>query len=278
MLSIEQSTTNECVKEVQLTALKFLISYFDKHQIEYFVIAGTLLGTIRHQGFIPWDDDIDIGLRRKEYEKFRDLFEKEFNDNPQSSYFLQNWHTEKEFAMPFSKLRVNRTIYKEFVTKDVNFHHGIYIDIFPFDDLDKSNLKKIYQRNVQSLLHKTILIKSDYNIVDHRLQVFLKKLIKFIPKKLLVKYLEKLYISKCPDNKYMVCTGGSYGFKKETVLKDWFENLIFLSFEGILVKAPAKYKFYLTNLYNDFLVPPKIENRKSRHNIIEVKIEKNNLN
>uniref|UniRef100_UPI0028A6D70E LicD family protein n=1 Tax=Exiguobacterium sp. TaxID=44751 RepID=UPI0028A6D70E len=130
-------------KKIQLEALNFLISYLDKHQIEYFVIAGTLLGAVRHKGFIPWDDDIDIGLKREEYEKFIELFSKEFNSDSKKLYFLQNWHTEKEFAMPFTKLRVNQTIYKEFVTKDINFHHVIYIDIFPFDDVKPTMMKRI---------------------------------------------------------------------------------------------------------------------------------------
>ncbi|WP_290721528.1 MULTISPECIES: LicD family protein [Exiguobacterium] len=277
MPSIQQNTANECVKEVQLAALKFLISYFDKHQIEYFVIAGTLLGTIRHQGFIPWDDDIDIGLRREEYEKFRVLFEKEFNDNLQSSYFLQNWHTEKEFAMPFSKLRVNQTIYKEFVTKDVNFHHGIYIDIFPFDDVHSSIFQKFLQHKISTLIHKIILIKSNYIITNQKLQFFLRKLMKFLPKQFLINTFEKLARVTASNNDIMVCTGGSYGFEKEVVRKEWFDSLIYDSFENIQIKIPSQFKDYLTNLYNDFMVIPKSENRGNRHNIIQIEIKKNDI-
>ncbi|MCQ4965517.1 LicD family protein, partial [Bifidobacterium pseudocatenulatum] len=80
---------------------------------------------------IPWDDDVDIAIKRSDYNRFIDLSEKLNSQN----FFLQNWHTDKEYALPFSKLRLNDSVYKESFTQELNMHHGIYIDIFPFDSV-----------------------------------------------------------------------------------------------------------------------------------------------
>ncbi|MGN7851928.1 LicD family protein [Exiguobacterium sp. 22311] len=140
-------------------------------------------------------------------------------------YFLQNWHTEKEFAMPFTKLRVNQTIYKEFATKDINFHHGIYIDIFPFDDVKPTMMKRIIQNKFSDIIHKIILIKSNYKIISPEIHQPLKLILKFLPRKLLIVMFENFTTSINSRSKFMVCTGGSYGFYKEIVNKDWFKRI-----------------------------------------------------
>jgi len=263
---------NHEIKRVQLDALNFLISFLDKHQIKYFVIAGTLLGAVRHRGFIPWDDDIDIGLKRNDYEQFIDLFSKEFNSDPSKLYFLQNWHTEKEFAMPFSKLRVNQTIYKEFVTKNINFHHGIYIDIFPFDDVKTNKIQNKLQNNVSNFIHKIILLKSNYKIISPKIQIFLRGILRILPKKSLINIFEKFTCSSDLNSQHMVCTGGSYGFYRETVNKYWFKELEVFEFENLKVKGPIKFNLYLQNLYGDYMILPPVEERISRHGIVEINL------
>lgn len=260
---------NEQVKKIQIEALSNLINFFTDNDIKYFAIAGTLLGSVRHQGFIPWDDDIDIALPREEYEKFITLFSKKYNKVEGSLYFLQNWDTDSQFAMPFSKLRVNNTIFKEKVTRNVDFHHGIYIDIFPFDNVHTFKTKNLLQNKGGSILHKFILIKSNYELINKHVHKFLRILLTPISKRLLIHTFLKLTIN---SNKYadkMVCTGGSYGFSKEIVMKKWFSKATSLRFESLNLKCPYYYHEYLNNLYGDYSTFPPIHERYNRHSIVE---------
>ncbi|MGE6553754.1 LicD family protein [Exiguobacterium artemiae] len=265
--------TNQ-VKQIQIEALRFLIEYLEKNKINYFIIAGTLLGAVRHKGFIPWDDDVDIGMTRQDYNKFMTLFKNDFERNNEALYFLQNWDTDPHFAMPFSKLRVNNTIYKEEVTQHVNIHHGIYIDIFPFDDVHSNKLLSCIQEKGTMLLQKMILAKSSYRLTSRKMSVFYKVALFPFPKKLMIALIHAINAKNTKDNKLMVCSGGSYGFKKEVVEKQWFERSTILSFENLEVRAPSGYIPYLKNLYGDYTTLPPLHQRKSRHNIIEKSAKK----
>ncbi len=268
--------TNQ-VKQIQIEALRFLIDYLEKNKINYFIIAGTLLGAVRHKGFIPWDDDVDIGMMRQDYNKFMTLFKNDFERNNEALYFLQNWDTDPHFAMPFSKLRVNNTIYKEEVTQHVNIHHGIYIDIFPFDDVHSNKLLSCIQEKGTMLLQKMILAKSSYKLTSRKMSIIYKISLFPIPKRLMIALIYAINVENTEDNKLMVCSGGSYGFKKEVVEKQWFESIEYVEFECLKLKAPSGYIPYLINLYGDYKKLPPVNQRGDRHKIIEKLIYSKNV-
>ena len=124
---------SEKMKKVWAVELE-LLDYFDKlcrkHNLQYFVDYGTLLGAVRHQGFIPWDDDIDIVMFRGEYEKLKVIAQEEVCE----PYFFQNGYTDS-MLWALSKLRDSRTTAIEFPDYPVSFHQGIFMDIFPLDDV-----------------------------------------------------------------------------------------------------------------------------------------------
>lgn len=110
---------------VEMELLEFLKGICQRHGIQYFAAYGTLLGAVRHHGFIPWDDDIDVGMLRPDYNRFLEVAGEEVRE----PYFLQNMYSDR--AIQFSKIRDSRTTAVEF--PDWPIHQGIFIDIFPFD-------------------------------------------------------------------------------------------------------------------------------------------------
>ena len=187
-------------------------------------------------------------------------------------FFLQNWFTEKNYALPFSKLKLNESIYEEEVTKKIDLHKGIFIDIFPYDEVSKNKFKFKFQKYSSEILQRIIIFKSDYNLSRNKMskniiRIIVNKLFWIIKKKSLIKVYEQVAISSKNNSDYYVCTGGSYGFQKEIVEKNWFEKSTLVNFEGLKVAAPLKYKEYLENLYGDYLKLPPEEERISRHKI-----------
>ena len=138
------------IQLIETETLKEIISICNKLQIEYFLIGGTCLGAIRHDGFIPWDDDIDIGMRRDDYNRF-------LRDAPSllnAQYFLQTPESDKKSVYSYAKLRVNGTRFVEYCVRDVNMHNGIFCDIFPFDEVPDDEMENIRQFNQVQRLHR----------------------------------------------------------------------------------------------------------------------------
>ena len=133
----------DVLRKVQLLQLKIakeIKRICDKNNIDYILDSGTLLGAVRHKGFIPWDDDMDIAMTREEYNRFIDVAKIELGEE----YFLQTWDTDNNYPMPFAKVRLNDTRYIENVFENANMHQGIYVDIFPYDVWPQKN---IYRKN-----------------------------------------------------------------------------------------------------------------------------------
>ena len=118
------------LRKLQLTEIEVLdeiVRICKKHKLQYFLLAGTCLGAVRHSGFIPWDDDIDIGMPREDYEKFLNIALDELDEK----YFLQYYKTDENYYLGFAKVRKNNT---SFITKGFEKkkgHQGFFVDIFP---------------------------------------------------------------------------------------------------------------------------------------------------
>ena len=117
------------IQQIETDVLCEVDRICQKHQIKYVLGFGTLIGAVRHQGFIPWDDDVDICMMRKDYERFKDICRTELNPK----YFYQSKDTDPEYYHLFDKIRVNGTVFKEDLIAEHDIHHGVYIDIFPMD-------------------------------------------------------------------------------------------------------------------------------------------------
>ena len=121
------------LQKALLEIFKAFVAVCEKHHLRYYLIGGTCLGAVRHKGFIPWDDDIDVGLPREDYEKFIQL-QDEFKDTP---YFIQTWKSDPKYIYGYAKLRNSNTTYIENFYKHFQFNQGLWIDIFPIDGFSR---------------------------------------------------------------------------------------------------------------------------------------------
>lgn len=237
-------------QEVLLQLLEIFDGICRKHGIPYQLFAGTALGAVRHQGMIPWDDDLDIVMLRPDYERFLKAAEAELRD--QNRVYLQ-----KEFSqhwpMFFSKLRMNNTACMErLIPKDPQMHQGIYIDIFPCDNLSNRN----WIRKLQFALSKIVIAKSldqrGYLTDSTKKKVFMR-LCRCLPKKL----LWSIAVQRNDKESKWVHTffGASSKYEKSIYPREWFTESVELSFEDKAYPLSKYYDALLTKLYDDYMTP-----------------------
>lgn len=155
MRVLEQHTGMTAHQTLLLEMLKDIDIVCKRRRISYQLFAGTALGAVRHHGFIPWDDDVDIIMSRSEYERF---FKEAAKDFDETLYFAQQEHS-AHWPMPYSKLRRNNTTcIEKYYPKDLKTHQGVYVDIFPCDNLSDCTL----MRKIQFCVSKIIIAKSLY--------------------------------------------------------------------------------------------------------------------
>lgn len=247
-----------------------LLQEFDrvcrKNDIPYVVFCGTALGAVRHKGFIPWDDDLDVSMLRSDYERFLKVAPNELK----AQYFLQAEFSE-HWPMHFSKLRKNNTTCLEkFHPKDKNIHQGIYIDLFPCDNAaDKDWIRRLQHFASRIVLAKN-LSKRGYE-TDSNLKKAFMACCHLLPLKPFHRFAMR---AKHHNSKYvhtfLACTSK---YKTGVYLRSWFTETIEMEFEGLKVPVSAHYDKLLTILYGDYMKIPKEEERKCKVHAILVDTE-----
>lgn len=268
----------EMLRKVQLVQAEILEKFADfceEKDLSYQLFGGTLLGAIRHKGFIPWDDDIDIAMARDDYEKLLKLW-----DNKQNKkYFLQNQYTDPEYHRLFSRLRKNGTLFKQDKYKHLDIHHGIFIDIFPLDDYapetfsDCIRTKKI---KVLSYFNKgrsePIQGGSSFKRIFWEL-IYLSN--KLMNKRKFHELEKKIISQQNSDAPYLThFTNGARGgtYLRFKMKKEDFYDMTMTQFEGREYPIPKNYNKYLTNIYGDYMKLPPEEERTPHHGVIEVEL------
>ena len=136
----------------------------EKHEIKYYIVAGTLLGAVRHQGFIPWDDDLDIIMTRLDFERFIQICQIELDS---SKFYLQCGGNEEYYAFEFAKIQLKGTKIIEDFNWNVPIQNGIFVDIFPLDNLPDNYIKREILKAKNYILKNLIWIKCGYGVRTH---------------------------------------------------------------------------------------------------------------
>ncbi len=255
------------LKQVQLEMFKTIIKICNKYNICYFCFGGTALGAVRHSGFIPWDDDIDVAMKRKDYERFIKIAPKELPPY----YFLQNYKTDPDFRLPFAKIRDSRTTFIETSARNLKINHGVYIDLFILDGFPdkKKQAKNLYRLNK---LTRGYCAKDDVSTRSKKANflIFLSKFyFMFRNTSKVIEHFE----NKCKKNDFDncergICFGSIYGLK-DMWPTSWFNGISKFLFEGIEVNLPKDYDKYLKQIYGDYMqLPP--ESKRIAHHYCDV--------
>ena len=255
------------LKEIELEMLKLFVEVCKKLNLRYYVIGGTVLGTVRHKGFIPWDDDIDVGMPREDYE----VFLKKAQELLPEQYFVQTCFTDKEFPANFCKIRNSNTTFIETSVKNRQMNHGAYIDVFPLD-WHPDNKKDIKIFNLKNKYYLFVIARSYHKKKKKNYKQFVGKILTmFTSVKRGLKKRDKLLKSN-KGKTYLANYSGAWG-EKEIMPACWYDSGVELEFEGVKVVAPKEYDAWLTQVYGDYMQFPPEEKRVSHHHneIIDLK-------
>lgn len=264
---MNKSIHSETVKEKELLMLRTLLDCCNALNIRCYLIGGTALGAIRHSGFIPWDDDIDIGLMRSDYELFVEKAQKMLPDY----YFIQTRKTDREYLYSYAKMRDSRTTFIESSQKHLKINHGVFIDVFPLDYYPTNKREqKIIERKSRLL---SLRIRKEFpNDIYNRERTFRRLLQKIILWLLTMKYpnvdvaIEKreLLYKNNKKSDLIVNYNGAWG-DKEIIPSKWLGKGKTISFEGISAIVPENYDAYLSHFYGDYMSLPPLKDRHSHH-------------
>jgi lipopolysaccharide cholinephosphotransferase len=264
-------------RQLQLAQLDLLLELkriCEKNNINYFLIAGSLIGAVRHQGFIPWDDDIDVAMLRDDYERFAQVCPKELD----SAYSLIDWNIDKSSPLGFMKLKIKNTKLIEAISCDSNCNKEIFLDIFPYDEAPAKKSQQIRQNIKIVMLKKILLLRCDYRLSEeHRgfKKIFNKTLYKllqllFLPfktDKIREMFDKETLKYKGKNTGYCINYSSDYKYQNEIKDISYFDEYVKLNFEGYEIPACKEYHKYLTEIYGDYMQLPPESQRVPRHNI-----------
>lgn len=262
--------TVEFYKSKLIGLFKRFIEFCDEFSINYFCAGGTTIGAIRHHGFIPWDDDIDLFMMRVDYNKLLALKE----ELKKSGIGLEGIQCDGKFATFLKIWDMNTTIWE---LEEIPFVYGIYIDVFPLDYTDDSRdqfLQKYKKRRRLCLCYQLSLIRFSIPTFIRRLK---QRDYKFVTKGLLSlffpnwtsgiirnKILEEDTKGQKVRGAYLASYYGDY-WEREYYKLEWFKDYKIMDFESLKVKIPIGYHDYLTQNYHDYMKLPPKEKQVSHH-------------
>ena len=261
-----KKVSSEELKELQMQILDYVDTFCRKHEIHYTISGGTLLGAVRHGGYIPWDDDVDIQMLRDEYIKFTELWNQHKNEH---GYFeLINIESGNNMGYPFGKVHDTRT-----TTYLSNIERtGVFVDVFPVDKVCSEDDFVKRHNQIKNLYRKRAAAFRRI-VVDNTESSFLQKLKAHLlcPRKSFNQICEEINelaqahnSDSCSQVFEMIS-----GFRcKHTMPTEIFEQYAEINFENRTYMAVKDYHQYLTLTFGDYMTPPPVEKQIAEHGFV----------
>ena len=231
----------------------------DKHGLEWYACAGTLLGAVRHKGFIPWDDDLDVAMPRKDYEKLQEVLPAELPPH----LFMQTTLTDPEYDICHLKIRDSRTsaIEMAHVRQGRRYNMGMFLDVFPLDAVpdDDAILRKAERRHKRLRAFHIVALRRKFNSFKQRITTWLcRPVLKLIGNKRFYRMREDV-LRKIPgaaDSKRCMYGGGNTWRENLVFMREWYSSAEELPFEYLKVRVPKGYEACLAKEYgSDWRTP-----------------------
>jgi len=260
------------LRSLQMVLLEMLLEIdrvCKKNGINYCLFFGTLLGAVRHSGFIPWDDDLDVAMMRSEYEKFREACKQDLD---QSRFFYQDRTTDPHYRWGYARIRRKDTEFVRLGQEHMKMRTGIFLDIFPMDGVPNFPplrvlhcfycfiLRKLLYAEVARKTSKTAALRAWHTILN------------MVPHDWVLRRMEKLAMKRTETKLVRILSfymprSGTFGY-----LRKWFEDLEDMEFEGRMFPGIKDYDGFLKFHYGDYMQLPPPERRTCCHPAAEFRL------
>ncbi|EHO51112.1 LicD family protein [Lentilactobacillus kisonensis] len=251
---------------IQLDILRKVAKLISKYHINYFMTGGSAIGAVRHHGFIPWDDDIDIGLTRQDFEKFLTVAPIELES---TDYVIEENRLNPRYEYDFAKVMTRDSQILERGREAAKAHNGIFIDVFPFDKMplikQQQSDQKMVLQNILMEVRRRFYSADEQGLTNHPYSQLTLPQLYNLRLRTMTQYDDQ------PDLPY-VNLSSPYAYGKEIIFPDEMQHLIQVPFENLRVPILAAYDSYLKRLYGDYMKLPPVEKRIQRH-ILRAKVD-----
>lgn len=250
---------------VELGILREFVRVCEMHGLRYYLAYGSLLGAVRHGGFIPWDDDIDVTMPRVDYERFAMICSASLGPG----FKWQSYATEPHYPHWFGKLIRTDTVFRHARTQGLTFQQSVYIDVFPLDGLAEGRWEAL----AQHLLLRACRFRLGVGVRRTPAKRLAVQVFRVLSRRAAIALIEAMG-RRFPANraKRWICVGGPYRLHRQSFESRWFGPGAAQRFHDLVVMGPSEWDEYLTQLYGDYMTPPPPDQRMADHEVTELQL------